>query len=209
MISITVYADPAPLSPNAMALRHWGMRSKLAKAARSAGRSAWLVAHRPKARPPLRIDVRVYRTGRKLDHDNLIASLKHYIDGLFNKAVCDTDANVEIGLVTQILMPGNKRGEMLGWIARMEFDIHEIDYRNETSIRRIYGKGAQTGIATRAVQAHGGRSRKARPGDGAASRRADRGEPSVGRDEESPQGDDGGIGGADFTDCGDDPAGLE
>ena len=88
-VTITVRFDVGLTSPN---LRlHWAERGRRAWRARALATSAWREAGCPTMTSPVDVSLLV-RRARRLDLDNLIASCKGAIDGLFNEAITPDDS---------------------------------------------------------------------------------------------------------------------
>lgn len=99
-IRITCRFDVNRCSPNLR--QHWRVRAKHTKAAREAGRQAWLEAGSPVASGPVRVSLLV-RRARKLDQANLWSACKGLLDGVFVGALTPDDGErwVKLGSVTQ------------------------------------------------------------------------------------------------------------
>lgn len=88
-LSITVPFDVGRTSPNRR--MHWAVRAREVKRARLFAESAWRAAGSPTMTEPVDVSLLV-RRGRRMDLDNLLASCKGALDGLFNEAITPDDS---------------------------------------------------------------------------------------------------------------------
>lgn len=96
MIMLTVPFDVGRCSPNRRL--HWAARAREVRHARTAATLAWRAAGSPKLAGPVDVSILV-RRGRRLDPDNLLASCKGALDGLFCGAITPDDSEAWIRYV--------------------------------------------------------------------------------------------------------------
>jgi hypothetical protein len=106
---ITLPADPATLSPNAVKKRRFREVLQLRRKAWMDARVCWQLAGRPVADGPVIVHL-VVRRAREMDEDNIIAGLKNHRDGLFVGAITPDDKPkyVRLGHIEQQIKPEYK-----------------------------------------------------------------------------------------------------
>lgn len=128
MVTVTIPIPPRSLSPNGRV--HWGAKRAATKKARlhgglaaimamsalaSIGKSAprWLAAT---------VSVRVVRRTKRgrMDHDNLVASLKAYIDGVCDAGLLANDRGLSWGAVEWIVAADEKERVELTFVPTKE-----------------------------------------------------------------------------------------